>query len=133
LNKEIPTKTPGEYSQQSKVLLINGGDARVIDIGSQPVVSPSSDRIAYYASKGVAAINADTTGKTILAKAPGATLFFKGDKLFWKIVWSPDGNRLFFGASVSEDRRDDLYLLDVKSGHREHFLSHTSITIKGWH
>jgi len=58
-------------------------------------------------------------------------LFFK-DELFWNIVWSPDGKRLFFGTIVSEDRRDDLYLLDVKSSRREQFLSHTSITIRGW-
>lgn len=133
LNTEIPTETPGEYSQQSNLLLVSGGDVRVIDIGSQPAVSPVSDRIAYYAWEGVAATHADATGKTILAKAPGAMLSFKGDQLFWKIVWSPDGSRLFFGTIVSEDRRDDLYLLDVKSGRRERFLSHTSITIRGWH
>jgi hypothetical protein len=52
--------------------------------------------------------------------------------LFGNIVWSPDGNRLFFGTIVSENRRDNLYLLDVKSGHREQFQSHTSITIRGW-
>jgi dipeptidyl aminopeptidase/acylaminoacyl peptidase len=131
LSTEIPTKEPGSYNQRSNLLLVGGGDARVIDIGSQPAVSPISDRIAYYASEGVVAINADTTGKTVLAKAPRTMLFFK-DELFWKIVWSPDGNRLFFGTIVSEDRRDNLYLLDVKSGRREHFLSHTSITIRDW-
>jgi hypothetical protein len=78
----------------------------------------SSYRIAYDASEGIIAINADATGKTVLAKVPRAVLFSK-DELFWKIVWSPDGNRLFFGAIVSENRRDNLYLLDVKSGRRE--------------
>jgi hypothetical protein len=131
LNTEIPTKEPGTYNQQSNLLLVSRGDARVIDIGSQPAVSPISDRIAYYVSEGVAAINADTTGKTVLGKAPGPILFSK-DELFWKIVWSPDGNRLFFGTIVSENRRDNLYLLDVKSGRRKLFLSHTSITIRGW-
>lgn len=131
LNTEIPTKEPGTYNQQSNVLLVSGGDARVIDVGSQPAISPISDRIAYYSSEGLVAINADAAGKTILAKAPRTMLFFK-DELFWRIVWSPDGNRLFFGTIVSEDRRDDLYLLDVKSGRREQFLSHTPITIRGW-
>jgi dipeptidyl aminopeptidase/acylaminoacyl peptidase len=131
LNAEIPTKEPGTYNQQSNLLLVSRGDARVIDIGSQPAVSPISDRIAYYASEGVVAINADTTGKTALGEAPGPILFSK-DELFWKIVWSPEGNRLFFGTIVSENRRDNLYLLDVKSGRRKLFLSHTSITIRGW-
>jgi dipeptidyl aminopeptidase/acylaminoacyl peptidase len=132
LNTEIPTKEPGTYNQQSNLLLVTGGNARMIDIGSQPAVSPISDRIAYYASEGVAAINPDKTGKAVLADAPRTLLFFKGE-LFWKIVWSPDGNRLFFGTIVSENRRDNLYLLDVKSGRREQFLSHTSIAIRGWH
>jgi hypothetical protein len=131
-NTEIPTKEAGTYTQQSNLLLVSGGGARVIDIGSQPAVSPISDRIAYYASAGVVAINADATEKTILAKAPDAVPFSK-DELYWKIVWSPDGNRLFFGTIVSENRKDNLYLLDVKSGRREKFLAHTSITIRGWH
>ena len=130
LNTEIPTKEPGTYKQQSNLLLVSGGGARVIDIGSQPAVSPKSDRMAYYAPEGILATNVDATGKTVLTKAPGA-VFFK-DELFWKIAWSPDGNRLFFGTIVSENRRDNLYLLDVKSGHREQFLSHTSITIRSW-
>ena len=132
VNAEIPTKEPGSHNQQSNLLLVSGGDARLIDIGSQPAVSPISDRIAYYASKGVIAINADTARKTVLAKAPRTMLFFE-DELFWKIVWSPDGNQLFFGTIVSENRRDNLYLLDVRSHRLEHFLSHTSITIRGWH
>ena len=130
LSTEIPTKEPGTYKQQSNLLLVSGGGARVIDIGSQPAVSPKSDRIAYYAPEGILTTNVDATGKTVLTKAPGA-VFFK-DELFWKIAWSPDGNRLFFGTIVSENRRDNLYLLDVKSGHREQFLSHTSITIRSW-
>lgn len=128
---EIPTKEPGTYNQQSDVLFLSASDARVIDVGSEPAVSPISDRIAYCAPEDIAAINADNTGKTILAKAPG-TLFFK-DECFGKITWSPDASRLFFGTVVSENRRDNLYLVDVKSGRREHFLSHTSITIRGWH
>jgi hypothetical protein len=133
LNAEIPTKTSGEYHQQSNLLLVSGAVARVLDIGSQPSVSPITDWIAYYTSAGVTAINPDGTGKALLTKVPGDMLFSKADELFSRIVWSPDGSRLFFGTIVSENRRDDLYLLDVKSGRREQFLSHTSITVRGWH
>jgi dipeptidyl aminopeptidase/acylaminoacyl peptidase len=131
LETEIPTKEPGTYTLQSNLVLVSG-DAHLIGIGSQPAVSPLADRIAYYASDGVVAINADGTGRVVLTKAPTTMLFFE-ETLFWNIVWSPDGNRLFFGTIVSEDRRDDLYLLDVESGRRKHFLSRTSITIRGWH
>jgi dipeptidyl aminopeptidase/acylaminoacyl peptidase len=131
LKTEIPTKELGTYEDQSNVLFVSGGTARVIDIGSQPAVSPIADQIVYYAPKGIMTINAASTEPKLLAKPPSTLLFFK-DELFWKIVWSPDGNRLFFGTIVSENRRDNLYLLDVKSGHFDRFLSHTSITIRGW-
>ena len=85
LNTEIPTKMPGTYNQQSNLVLAKGEDTRIIDIGSQPAVSPISDRIAYYAPEGVVAINPDKTGKAVLADAPHTTMFFKED-LFGKIV-----------------------------------------------
>ena len=135
LHTEIPTKEPGTYDQQSDLLLVSGGDAHLIDIGSHPAVSPISDRIAYDGPKGITTINADGTEKTVLAKAP-VVLFFGGrDDSFGAgtIVWSPDARRLFFGEIVSENGKDNLYLLDVKSGRRDHFLSHTSIQIRGWH
>ena len=132
LNTELPTKEPGTYTEQSNLLLVNGGAARLLDVGSQPAVSPLSDRIAYYAPEGIVAINADGTGRTVLSKAPSRMIFFKED-LFGNIVWSSDGNRLFFGTIVSESREDNLYLLDVKSGRHEQFLSHSSIMIRGWH
>src|SRR5260370_686502 len=84
---QIPTKQRGTYQQQSNLLLVKDGSARVVDIGSRPAVSPISDRIAYYGRDGVVAVNADETGKAVLAKAP-ATLFSK-EGLFWNIVWSP--------------------------------------------
>ena len=132
LNTDIPTKTAGTYSTQANLLIIRGGEAHVLDIGSQPAVSPISDQVAYYDSEGIAAINVDMKEKKVLDKAPRTMLFFK-EELFGRIVWSPDANRLFFGTIVSENRSDNLFLLDVKSGHSEQFLSHTSIMIRGWH
>ncbi len=131
LNTDIPTKQVGTYSRQANLLIIRGGEPHVLDIGSQPAVSPISNQIAYYDSAGIAAIDADIKEKRALDKAPRTMLFFK-EELFGSIVWSPDANRLFFGTIVSENRSDNLYLLDVKSGHSEQFLSHTSITIRGW-
>jgi hypothetical protein len=132
LQTEIPQKEPGTYVEQSNLLLVKDGSARVIDIGSRPSVSPVSNRIAYYAGANVVVINSDGTAKNVLAKAPTQMLVFKED-LFGNIVWSPDGSRIFFGTIVSESRSDKLYLLNVQSGRREEFLSHTSITIRGWH
>lgn len=130
-NLEISTRESGTYDQQSNLLLVTGERARLIGPGSQPAVSPIADQIAYYASDGVVLADLDMERRTVLTNAPRYLLFFE-EELFWKIVWSPDGSRLFFGTIVSEDRRDNLYLLGVKSHRREKFLSRTSITIRGW-
>jgi hypothetical protein len=132
LETEIPTKEPGTHTYHGHLLLVSGGDAQVIDVGSRPAVSPVSDRIAYHTPGAIRAINADKTGRIALATAPRTLLLFS-EALFGNIVWSSDGTRLFFGTIVSENRRDKLYLLDVKSGRRERFLSETSIGIRGWH
>jgi hypothetical protein len=131
LNTEIPTKEPGTYQEQSNLLVVSGGDSRLLDVGSQPAVSPSSDRIAYYGRDGIVSINPDGTQRIVLAKNPRTIAFLK-EELFGRLVWSPDGKRLVFGTIVSENRADNLYLLNLKSGSSEQFLSHTSITIRGW-
>lgn len=87
LETEIPTKEPGTHTYHGNLLLVSGGDAQVIDVGSRPAVSPVSDRIAYYTSGAILAINADKTGRIVLAKAPRTMLLFS-ETLFGNIVWS---------------------------------------------
>lgn len=130
LETQVPTNEPGTHTYRGNVLIVRDGDTQLIDIGSAPSVAPSSDRIAYYSAGAIVAIDADKTRRRVLAKAP-RTMLFREDLWGW-IVWSPDGNRLFFHTIVSENRSDKVYLLDVKSGRREQFLSSTSIRIRGW-
>jgi hypothetical protein len=140
LSKEIPVNKSGtSFVDQSSLFVVSRGALRLLAIGRSPAVSPLSDRIAYYASGRVvevngrvAAINADGTGRALLARAPRALPLF-AHQFFGDIVWSPDGSRLFFGEMVSDTLSDDLHLLDVKSGRYEHFFSGTSIQIRGWH
>jgi hypothetical protein len=130
-SERIPAGPPGTFREQSKLFQEGTNGEHLVDLGSEPVVSPLSDRIAYYAHGAIATINADGTGRKVLARAPRSALFFH-EELFGNLVWSPDGQRLFFGTIVSEDRSDKVYLLDVKSGRSQQFLSHTSIRIRGW-
>jgi len=131
LDTEIPTKEAGTYIQGSDVLLIAQAETRVLDMGSGATVSPSSDRIVYFGTKGVMSISPAAAEPTVLAKAPSSPLFSK-EELFGTPVWSPDGNQLFIGTIVSENGRDKIYLLDVASGRYSRFLSHTSIAIRAW-
>jgi Tol biopolymer transport system component len=130
-DERVPTKNPGEYTEQPDLVLINRAGSRLIDQGSEPAVSPLGDQIAYYSRDGITTINADGTGRTVLAKPPRSPLFFRED-VFGNLDWSPDASRLFFGTIVSEDRSDKLYLLDVKARRTHLFLAHTSIRIRGW-
>jgi hypothetical protein len=132
LATDKPAKESGTHVDQSRLVVIKDGSARAIAIGSKPAVSPRSDKVAYYAGDSVAIINSDGTDKIELANAPREMFFFK-EELFGNLVWSPDGSHLFFNTIVSENRRDKLYLLDVKAHRPDLFLSRTSITIRGWH
>ena len=127
--KEIPTKQPLSFRSESDLLIVTGGFAHGVDVGSFPAVSPLSNQIAYYGREGIVAINADGTGRTVLARHHGLS----GDFPNRGIVWSRDGSRLFCGSMESENRRDGLFLVDVKLGSYRRFLSRTSITIRGWH
>jgi hypothetical protein len=86
LNAQIPTGKPGEYRQQGNLFLVSQGGARLIDIGQDPTVFPLSDRIAYFTREGIVSINADGTGKTVMAKTPRSGLFFYREDLSGKIV-----------------------------------------------
>jgi len=131
VNRPIALKEPGAIRNVPNMLLARSREARLVDVGSEPSVSPLSDQIAYYAPQGIAVINADGTGRAVLAKAPRGFLLLR-EELFGRIAWSPDGKRLFFGTLVSDDYHDKVYLLDVKSGRRETFASRTSINIRSW-
>jgi hypothetical protein len=108
----------------SGIFVVGHRSMRRIDSGRRPAVSPLSDRIAYYASEGLVAIDAEGTARSVLyraRKSPSAP-----------IVWSPEGGRLFFGEVVGNDDRENLYLLTLRSHKAEKFLAHTSIRIRGW-
>lgn len=132
LSTDVPIKNSDETKTQSVIAVVKDGVARIIDNGSQPAVSPLRNRLAYYHDGAIATVNFDGTDRQVVSSAP-RQLFFMHEELFESLVWSPDAKQLFFGTIVSEDRRDKLYLLDVKSGHRNTFLSRTSMTIRGWH
>jgi hypothetical protein len=127
LNVGIPEKRPGVYKPQYEVFVVRDGDVHSLGFGHSPAVSPISNQIAYYSREGIVAINSDGTGRVVLSRQPLIGGFPNRG-----IVWSPDGSRLLCGALESENGNDSVYMVDVKSGHRERFLSHTSIMIKGW-
>ena len=131
--EEVPSREPKSFTTQAKLFRIEREDPpRLIALGSNPSVSPQSDQIAYLGEGGIAAINPDGSGKHLLAKAPRTGPLFQKELLWGPIVWSPDGQQLFFGAIESEDHSDKLFLLDIRRGQIKTFASHTSIRIRGW-
>jgi Tol biopolymer transport system component len=112
------------------LFVVSDGRMRRIDTGRQPAVSPSSDRIAYYAPEGVVAIDSEGTARSVLCKTRRSPL--GKEERSGEIVWSPEGGRLLFVETVSEDERVDLHLLHLKSHRDEKFLSHTTVRIRSW-
>jgi hypothetical protein len=74
LSVEVPTKRPAEYKPEWKLITVSEGGVRALDNGYSSAVSPTSNRIAFYSSKGIALINADGTEKTLLSKSPQGLL-----------------------------------------------------------
>jgi len=132
LQTEVALKEPGSHWYQSNILFVKSGDPTLFGPGSDPVVAPDGDRFAYYAEAGVMVTQVNGKETRVLSPPPRSLLFFQED-LAGPIVWSPDASRLFFGTVVSENRSDKVYLLNVRSGKGETFLTKTSIAIRGWH
>jgi hypothetical protein len=130
---EAPTGAPNTYTEQSDLFRLEGGISQCIAPGSSPSVSPRLDQIAYFDGDNVMTINADGTGKRMVAKAPRTFLglFFPAD-LMGPIVWSPDGGRLLFRSLEDEDGSGRLFVLDLKSGKLRTLQSGTTIFVRGW-
>lgn len=128
---EQPTGKPNEYTEQSDLFRLKKGSAERIAQGESPSVSPRSDRIAYFDGANVAIINADGTGKRIVARNPRTALFFRVD-LAGPIVWSPDGEWLLFRSIEDEYGSGRLFMLDLESGKRSTLLRGTTISVRGW-
>lgn len=120
-NKDLVVEV-GEEEDETGVSVLSEGRLRRLATGSEPVVSPLADRVAYYASKGVVALDVEGTGRALLTRIrhpkPG------------RIVWSPEGGRLLLNPGTEGE--GDLSILNLRSHHTDKFLTHTAVRIIGW-
>ena len=133
VERDIPTGEPNTHSPHVEVLSVSDGAAKTLgtDIGDS-AVSPTSDEIAAISDGTIIVMSADGTARRVVAKAPRQLLLFH-EFLAGPLVWSRDGNRLFFETIGDNYGETKIYLLTIKNGQRQRFLSHTHIDICGWY
>lgn len=129
-----PTGEAGECENQRKVVLWLSGDSRVLDSGACAAVSPTDDSIAFVAKDGVVVMKADGTDRRIVTPVPSTAFFlpFIKEDPWTSIVWSPDGQRLWFNTIIDEGGRMNVYLVDVRRGRRKRVLTHSMVRIIAW-
>jgi len=130
----IPTNEPGACVNQHQVLLLFQENSQVLEIGDCAAVSPIDDHIALITHNSVWLSTADGSHRRALTTMPKPLFFWR----FWHeqpwshIVWSPNGDHLWFSTIVSDEGATNVYLVDVKSGHRRKILKNSSVTITDW-
>ena len=116
-NKDLVVEMT-EEDNESGVYVLSESTLRRLDTGREPVVSPRSNRVAYYAAKGVVAIDSEGTGRALLLKIRHA----HPDR----IVWSPEGGRLLLNGD------GEIHLLELRTHGDEKLVEHTAIRILAW-
>lgn len=132
LERDVPAGKDGRTRAIFELAIIEKGELVVLTQGSWPSVSPVNDTLAYFTEQGsLSTIRADGSNKRLVSKVPNPFPFLLAESPCCP-VWSPSGDRLLFYAMASEDLRDNDYLVDLHSGKRQKFLSHTSIAVHDW-
>lgn len=123
---------PGTWMGATAVFrLAPDGSATRIAEGSTPALSPSGDRVAYYAGHEVVVSAPDGTSRRSVSKPPWSLLYLH--ELMSPLTWSPRGERLIFHDWTDWERGiGGAYVVDVKTGERKTLLKDSTISIVGW-
>lgn len=126
-------------SGEDRVFFSSDGSRSVeIRDAEEVALSPVDDRIAYIVHDGrVLIVDTDGSNRRAITRITSALPFmsflpFLKEYNWTRIVWSPNGDRFWFGTLVAEGGQTNLYLVNVQSGRRERVLKHTSLTITNW-
>jgi len=117
-NRDLVVQVAEKEDDEAGVYILSEATLRRLDTGSNPVVSPRSNRVAYYASKEVVAIDAEGTGRALLLRIRHAHPN--------RIVWSPEGGRLLL------NRGDEIHLLNLMTHQDTKLIDRTAIRVLAW-
>lgn len=119
-----PDRRSGGCTVDWQTVLFSHGESQLLAVGVFAAVSPVDNQIAYIADDKVVLIDADGFHRRTLTSVPASP---------WsRIVWSPRGDRLWFSTVLDEGGNTNVYLVDVKTGHRQRILKRTSLGITDW-
>jgi dipeptidyl aminopeptidase/acylaminoacyl peptidase len=99
-----PVENPAGFKVQVWSVPFEGGDAKALSEGDDPVISSSSDRVAFVK-------NHEIWISPIDGSSPAKKLFTaRGD--LGDVVWSPDGSRLAFVANRGDHSWIGIFAAD---------------------
>jgi len=134
----IEVRTTGaqaENSGSSAVALwdTETNEVRKLTDGVEPAWSPTKDLVAFFDSsrQECFTIRPDGGEKELLFALGKRGFASRSARLFFPVVWSPDGNQLIFHQWVDADWVLDVYRLDLKRNKPE-FLSRSEVQVVNW-
>ena len=132
----VPTGEPRECQETGHILMLAPDDSRILAFGRGAAISPTRDQIAFLTSSNAQTIDASTSSKRRITSVPFYILsippFVREDTGWSKIVWSPQGDRLWFSTVLDEEFNSNYYLVGLREGKRRRVLKNTSIDISAW-
>ncbi|MGH9200007.1 MAG: hypothetical protein ACRD2A_02080 [Vicinamibacterales bacterium] len=130
----VAMREQGKCEYQHHVMLSSGDRLRPLAMGTGVAVSPTGDRIAFATKDSLQIIDADGSNRRPLVSVPRVPLFpwVREDTEQSRLVWSPNGNRLWFGTAGGEEYSTTQYLVDVQRGTRRRVVSDGFVEIVAW-
>jgi len=132
----VPTGRPqGECRATGYVLAMSSGESRVVTPGLGASVSPARDEIGFVTSTDAQVLDLNQRAARRVSTVPFTVPWIPvlREETWWtRVVWSPEGDRFWFGTILDEEFTSNYYLVDVKHRVRRRLLTNTSLDVTGW-
>jgi len=132
----VPTGRPqGECRETGYVLDVRGGESRVVTPGLGASVSPTREEIGFVTSRDADVFDLNLRTARRVSTVPFTVPWIPvlREETWWtRVVWSPTGDRFWFGTILDEEFNSNYYLVDVRSRVRRRLLTNTSLDVTEW-
>ena len=130
----VPNRGGPDCQYKHHVMLITGDRGHPIAIGRGAAVSPGGDRIAFVTNSSIEIIDADGTNRQQVASVPRLPLFpwVREDTELTSVIWSRDGDQVWFDAAGAGLNSSTLYLVNLKHGTRRRVVGDGYVEIVAW-
>ena len=130
----VPRPGAPDCQYKHHVMLISGDRGQPLAIGRGAAVSPGGDRIAFVTKSSIEIIDANGSNRQRVGSVPRLPLFpwVREDTELTSVIWSPDGDQVWFDTAGAGLDSTTLYLVDVKQGIRRRVVGDGYVEIVAW-